>query len=190
MALSRDFLHIFRCRTPWTLPIRVVGQLGQLHFGRVILRVLRWRHWFRSASPQNGTRSVRCHGNTLAHITNTAPNIDQGVEFHILPRVNTSRQWAVNQVYHPTSSYFTELQFALRHVATAVSHYLVLPGNPAGPYSQNINGTKVDCLPLCPTDIREVGAASMNLSAAAYVETDPTWQTTLNGYLESAYTNV
>ena len=145
---------------------------------------------FESLRRRTGLDQYGVMANTLAHITNTAPNIDQGVEFHILPRVNTSRQWAVNQVYHPTSSYFSELQFALRHVAGAVSHYLVLPGNPAGPYSQNINGAKVDCLPLCPTDVREVGAASMNLSAAAYVETDPTWQTTLNGYIESAYTNV
>ena len=145
---------------------------------------------FEALHRRTGLDQYGVMANTLAHITNTAPNIDQGVEFHILPRVNTSRQWAVNQVYHPTSSYFSELQFALRHVAGAVSHYLVLPGNPAGPVSQNINGTKVDCLPLCPTDVREVGAAGMNLSAAAYVETDPTWQTTLNGYIESAYTKV
>ena len=59
---------------------------------------------FESLRRRTGLDQYGVMANTLAHITNTAPNIDQGVEFHILPRVNTSRQWAVNQVYHPTSS--------------------------------------------------------------------------------------
>ena len=145
---------------------------------------------FEAFHRRTGITQYGTWGQQLEQICSKAPNIDQGVNFNVLPRIYTTRQLAAQQIYYPSSTNFAANQFSLRTIAGVASTHFVSPGNPAGPYSENVNGIEVDCLPYCPTDVREVGSAAMDVSAAAYVETDPTWQTTLNTYLEGAWTHV
>ena len=145
---------------------------------------------FEAFHRRTGLNQWATAGQNLTAIEVTAPGIDQGVIPGVQARINPSRQWAVQQVYYPSSANFSVFQLGLRNWATDFGEIFIPPGNTFSAYSQNVNGSKVDVTPYSITDVRENGAAVMAVASAAYVETDPTWQATLNNLLEGAWNNM
>jgi hypothetical protein len=139
---------------------------------------------------RTGIQQYSTWGSTLASIEVTAPGIDQGVYVVTQARVNPSRQWAVQQVYYPSGANFSTFQLGLRNWATRFGYLFNSPGYSYSAQSQLVNGVQVNCYPFCVSDTRENGAALIDVAAAAYVETDSGWKTTLNTMLENAWLNM
>lgn len=151
---------------------------------------------FEAYRRRSGLDSVGQLGLQLVTQQVTAPAVDQCVVDYQQARYLPTLQWAIAQIYYPTNSAFSAFQFGLRQCAQHFGYLFIPPGYAFSSYSQIVNGSVLNCRAsgsmggFCSTDTRENGAAAIDAAAAAYVETDPAWQSTLNQIIAGAWSNM